>query len=315
MREVGGAAWDGLLTELGYADAYLRRAYVEGACVLEPGRPVLLEHDDAVFACIVRDEPRDVVSPYGYGGPVGAGRGFWPAYEDWCRESGVVTTFVRFHPLYENHRGAPVHVEALAPTVGWRLEGDLLAGMHPKHRNAVRKAAGSGLEVRASAGLGAFVPLYEETMRRAGAAPFYVFSPAYWYALERLADGLVRFDAFWAGDVVASALCLATPPWLHYHLGATAEAGRALGATTLLLYEAAVWARERRYERFHLGGGLGGKRDSLHEFKRRFDPGGELEAAVGKAVHDPATYRALGGDPDDLSGFFPAYRALGGPRS
>ena len=30
--------------------------------------------------------------------------------------------------------------------------------------------------------------------------------------------------------------------------------------------------------------------------------------AIGKAVHDAEAYRALGGDPDDLSGFFPAYR-------
>ena len=310
MREVEPAAWDRVLAELGYADAYLRRAYVESASVLEPGRPVLLEHGGAVFACIVRQEPRDVVSPYGYGGPVGEKAAFWPAYERWCRETGVITTFVRFHPLFENHRGAPVAVEALAPTIGWRLDGDVLAGMHSKHRNAVRKAAAAGVAVRVSDGLGDFVRLYEETMRRAGAAPFYLFAPPYWQALERLGGALVRFDALsGSGDVVASALCLATPPWLHYHLGATAEAGRALGATTLLLYEGARWAQERGYERFHLGGGLGGRRDSLHEFKRRFDPGGELDAAIGKAVHDPGIYRALGADPDDLSGFFPAYRA------
>ncbi|MBD0349109.1 MAG: GNAT family N-acetyltransferase [Thermoleophilia bacterium] len=308
MREVDPAVWDGLLAELGYTDAYLRRSYVESTCVLERGRPVLLEHDGAAFACVVRDEPPDVVTPYGYGGPVGAAAAFWPAYEAWCRGSGVVTTFVRFHPLFANQRGAPLHVERLAPTIAWRLDGDLLAGMHSKHRNAVRKAAGAGLEVRAAQGLGEFRPLYEETMRRAGATPFYFFSPAYWRALAGLGDALARFDAVRGDEVVASALCLATPPWLHYHLGATAEAGRALGATTLLLYETARWAQERGYARFHLGGGLSGKRDSLHEFKRRFDPGGELEAAIGKAVHDPAAYRALGGDPDDLRGFFPAYR-------
>ena len=225
MREVGGAEWDRLLAELRYADAYLRRDYVESACVLEPGRPLLLEHDGAVFSAIVRDEPRDVVSPYGYGGPVGDAAAFWHAYDAWCRETGVVTTFVRFHPLFANHRGAVVHVEPLANTIGWRLGGDLLAGMHSKHRNAVRKAAGSGVCVEAARGVGAFMPLYEETMRRAGAAPFYFFPPAYWQALDRLGDALVRFDASHAGQVVASALCLATPPWLHYHLGATAEAG------------------------------------------------------------------------------------------
>ncbi|MFN2471671.1 MAG: GNAT family N-acetyltransferase [Gaiellaceae bacterium] len=320
MREVEPSEWDGVLEELEVADAYYRRAYVESACVLEPGRTLLLEHEGTVFAGIIRGveivpEPRrspaaaDVVTPYGYGGPAGGGTaGFWPAYDAWCREQGVVTTFVRFHPLYGNQYGAAVHVEPLASTIGWGLKaGDLLAGMHPKHRNAARKAEGAGVTVEAVTGLGGFVPLYEESMRRAGAAAFYFFPPVYWEALERLGDGLARFDALADEEVVASALCLASPPWLHYHLGATSEAGRRFGATTLLLLEAARWAQQGGYAVFHLGGGVGGARDSLHEFKRRFDPSGEREAAVGKAVHDADAYRAVGGDPADLSGFFPAY--------
>jgi lipid II:glycine glycyltransferase (peptidoglycan interpeptide bridge formation enzyme) len=219
-----------------------------------------------------------------------------------------VTTFLRFHPLLQNQRGAPVHVEELAPTIGWRLQGDLLAAMHPKHRNAVRKAQKADLMVEDGTGIGGFPPLYEETMRRANAAAFYFFPREYWEALDRLGDGLARFHAFAEADVVASALCLASPPFLHYHLGAASEVGRKLGATTLLLYEIALWAQERGYTRFHLGGGVGGGRDSLHEFKRRFDPGGERPMAIGKAVHDPNAYRALGGDPDELAGFFPAYR-------
>jgi serine/alanine adding enzyme len=308
VREVEPSAWDGLRL-----DAYYRRTYVGSACILEPGEPVLLEHDGTVFAAIRRVltgtvPVKDVITPYGYGGPAGGDvAAFWPAYDEWAREEGIVTTFIRFHPLYANHRGAPSHLEELAPTIGWRLDGDLVAGMHAKHRNALRKVQASAVEVVAADGLGGFVELYEETMRRAGAAGFYFFAPSYWEALERTGM-LVRFDAVAGGEVVASALCLASPPWLHYHLGAASEAGRKLGASALVLYEAAVWARERGYERFHLGGGVGGRRDSLHEFKRRFDPGGECEVAIGKLVHDADAYRALGGDPTVLTGFFPAYR-------
>ena len=311
MREVEPSAWDSLLEELGLADAYLRLAYVESAAVLEPGRPVLLEHEGAVFAAVEREDPADVVSPYGYGGPVGGDGSFWPAYEEWCRERGIVSTFVRFHPLYANQRGAPIHVEQLAPTVGWRLgeERDLLAGMHWKHRNKVRKAENAGATVTAGTSLDGFVPLYEETMRRVGASAFFLFAREYWEALEGLGEGLVRFDAAIDDEVAASALCLASPPWLHYHLSATSDTGRTTGASTLVLLEAARWAQERGYERFHLGGGLGGKQDSLHHFKARFDPEGLLEAAVGKAVHDEEAYRALSGGDAGLDGFFPAYRA------
>ena len=310
MRELDAPAWDGL--EL---DAYYRRAYVESAALLDRGRPFLLEHEGAVFAGIERDDPaRDVVTPYGYGGPAGGDGSFWPAYEEWCRERGVVTSVVRFHPLYANQAGAPIHVEQLAPTVAWRLdpERDLLAGLHWKHRNKVRKAENAGATVGAAHGLGEFVPLYEDTMRRVGADAFYFFEPAYWERLAGLGEAIVRFDAELDGEVVASALCLASKPWLHYHLSGTTDAGRSTGSSTLVLLEAARWAQERGFERFHLGGGLGGRQDSLHHFKARFDPEGLVEAAVGKAIHDAEAYRELSGGVEGFDGFFPAYRASSG---
>jgi serine/alanine adding enzyme len=305
VRELDPDAWDAL-----QLDAYYRRPYVEAAALLDRGRPFLLEHDGAVFAGIERDEPRDVVTPYGYGGPVGGDGTFWDAYEDWARERGIVTTFVRFHPLYGNQRGAPLHVEQLAPTVAWRLEPerDLRAGLHFKHRNKVSKAESAGATVTQHDGLGEFVPLYEDTMQRLDADAFYFFEPAYWERLRELP--LVRFDAEIEGEVVASALCLATPPFLHYHLSGTTDAGRSTGSSTLVLLEAARWAQANGYARFHLGGGLGGKEDSLQHFKARFDPEGLVDAAVGKAIHDEDEYRRLSGGETSLDGFFPAYRRV-----
>jgi serine/alanine adding enzyme len=302
VREVPPEEWDGL--EL---DAYYRRPYVEAAA-LGAGRPFLLEHEGVVFAGIERDEPRDVVTPYGYGGPTGPG--FWDAYEEWARERGAVTTFVRFHPLYGNQDGAPIHVEELAATVAWRLdnERDLLAGLHFKHRNKVRKAEKAGATITAGSGLGDFVALYDDTMQRLDASAEYRFPSEYWERLAGLGEALVRFDASIDGEVVASALCLATPPWLHYHLSGTTDAGRSTGASTLVLLEAARWAQERGYDRFHLGGGLGGNADSLHHFKARFDPEGLVPAAVGKAIHDEHAYRELSGGSAAYEGYFPAYR-------
>jgi hypothetical protein len=54
---------------------------------------------------------------------------------------------------------------------------------------------------------------------------------------------------------------------------------------------------------------VGGQEDSLLEFKRRFDPEGTRQFAVGKAVHDPDAYRELSNRAEvSLEGFFPAYR-------
>lgn len=331
LAEVPAGAWDDLLESLGCSDAYLRSEYVAGATLLDEGETAFLHLDgpggDVVFACIVRELPetdrRDVITPYGYGGPVGVGEDppaerFYELYEAWCAENGIVSTFIRFHPLFANQRSAPstVHLSYSGPTVGWRLDDgrDLLAGMHGNHRNTCRKAMRAGVRVQAAPApndLAAFAALYEETMRRLEAADYYFFSPAYWELLStRLRDLCVRFDALLEGEVVASALCLAGTAWLHYHLGAMQGRARELGANNLLLYEAACWAREQGLSVFHLGGSAGTGEDSLFHFKRRFSPDDLYEYWVGKAVHDEEAYRGLSGRADiDLDGFFPAYRA------
>jgi serine/alanine adding enzyme len=258
----------------------------------------------------------DVTTPYGYGGPLAreprAATEFHAAYEEWCGDNGIVSTFVRFHPLYENHRYSDFHVEGVGKTVAWRLGADLFERMHTHHRRVVRKAERAGVEAvvdETPADLDEFVALYERTMERRNAVAFYRFSPDYWQALRPL---VTRVDARLDGDLVASVLCFASPPWLHYHLGASSDEGRRVGASNLVLYKAAEWARDRGFELFHLGGGVGVKEDSLLEFKRRFDPEGAREFAIGKAVHDPDAYRALTKQADvALAGFFPAYRGRG----
>ena len=328
IAEIEPDAWDELLERLGCADAYLLREYVESARVLDGGRPVLLHLSetggDVVFPLLVRDLPGgdgfDVTTPYGYGGPVATGPEpptveFWELYGDWCRDNGVVTTFIRFHPLFCNHRPAAleVRVEPMGRTVGWRLqEPDLFAGMHAAHRRACRRAARAGATVSARpapADLSAFAALYEVTMRRVDAADFYLFGELYWDALAGLGEALVAFEAeegesCWPRRSASprrrgSTTTSARPPTAGASSArATCSSTRRQSGPGSAATSASTSAGRRREGRL------------LFAFKRRFDPGGDLlEFAVGKAVHEPDAYRALTGrDPEDLDGFFPAYR-------
>ena len=311
MIEVEPGDWNTLLARIGLDDVYLRREYVESACTIESGRATFLADDEVVFPCILREfrGRADVTTPYGYGGPVGEpADAFYDAYADWCQARGVVTTFARFHPLYANQGYSAFHVEPLGTTIAWQLGADLFERMHSHHRRVVRKAQRAGLEVSVEdeLSLDQFVALYERTMARLGADSFYLFTPEYWESLGALP--LLLVSARREGELLASVLCFAAKPWLHYHLGASSEEGRRVGATHLVLYEAASWARDDGYELFHLGGGVGGRADSLFEFKLRFDPGAKREFAIGKAIHDQAAYRELTGAAADAGGFFPAYR-------
>jgi hypothetical protein len=324
IAEVPAGEWDDVLAELGVADAYLLRAYVEASALLEPGEPRFLRAGDVVFAAVEREIPgaggsRDLTTPYGYGGPAGPGHGerFHAAYEAWCRERGAVTTFVRYHPLLENQRLAPRSLDLVrvADTATWPLpaDADLLAAMHSMHRRGVRKALRAGVRATitpAPDALDDFVALYEEGMRRRDAHGFYFFPGPYWDALLRLGERLLRLDARSAeGELLAGMLCLATPPWLHYHLGAATEHGYALGASKLLFLEAALHGQANGYAELHLGSGLGGSEDSLWEFKQRFSPAPGRAFWVGRLVHDAERYRELSGGRAGGDGYFPSYRA------
>ena len=324
LAEVAPEDWDALRRRAGVTDVYYSSGFVEASAPLAGGEPVFLEGDGALFPVLLRRDPVDAVTPYGYGGPVSPDRpmpamiggsrlagGFAEAYGAWCRERGVISTFAVFHPLLPVETGG-FRVTALGGTVAWPLAGDLEAGMHAHHRRLVRRARGAGLVATATPSppeLGRFVAVYEETMRRAGADPFYFFPAPYWEALARDVP-LVRVDVVGPEGLAASVLGMGEPPLLHYHLGGSTEAGRRAGASQLALLGLALWGREHGFETLHLGGGVGGRADSLLEFKRRFAPDGLVPSAIGKAVHDEAAYlRAAGAPAIAWDAFFPAYRA------
>jgi serine/alanine adding enzyme len=322
--EVEPERWDEALRAAGVTDVYYSRAFVQASAALVGAEPVLLrlrgKAGDVFLACLVRSDPTDVVTPYGYGGPAGAGddpplAAFPAAYEAWCERRGAISSFVVFHPLLGNAGSAAAggfHRTPLAGTVAWALQRpDLLAAMHKHHRRVVRSAQAQGLEVvveQAPGDLAEFAGVYEQTMRRAGASAFYFFPRDYWDALTAGVP-LVRVDVRSRGELLASVLGMGERPWLHYHLGGATDAARGTGASHLALYGLALWGREQGLDTLHLGGGVGGRDDSLLEYKLRFAPEGRVGAAIGKAVHDlPAYLRLSGAAAVDWDGFFPAYR-------
>ena len=130
-------------------------------------------------------------------------------------------------------------------------------------------------------------------MSRLGADEFYFFPADYWQALaDGLGERIVLVEARFGDELAAAALCFATSPWLHYHVSGTSERGREAAAANLVLFEAARWGQKQGLEQFHLGGGAGGREDTLFHFKRRFYPDGRREASVGKLVHDAEAYRS-----------------------
>lgn len=98
---------------------------------------------------------------------------------------------------------------------------------------------------------------------------------------------------------------------VQYHLGGTKDKGLALSPARLMFDTVRLWATDLGYKTFHLGGGVGGHKDSLYQFKKGFSKT-EHSFYLWKWVIDSQSYDHLcqtkNLDPT-ASDFFPAYRS------
>lgn len=350
--------WEHAYAKASRQDVYYRHAYADLCHCMGDGDPFLFAYDDGAgnrvcYAFIRRPlqalpfasdaglegDWYDIISPtYGYGGPLCAEprepvlRAFRAEFEAYCRGAHIVSEFIRFHPLLRNHRFLEgtmdvVHDrETIFIDLGCSEEA-LFARYHSHHQRNIRKALKHGLEFRVLDAheslrqLNVFYRLYRETMDKVGSAPYYYFSTEYLERLfSRFGSNAVIGAAFLDGRMISAALCLREGDTLVYHLGASDQAMLHLGTNVFQFHELALWARRQGLRAFHMGGGHRG-RDSLFQFKHRFNPEGALDFHNGRKVHQPEVYARLvqawqryhAQEPSVP--FFPIYRTPPGARA
>ena len=353
----GDAGWD---TSLDSAadDIYHRAGYhrfaerVEDlsahlAVVTDPRRrrklvwPYLLR-PIAEIPSLADEEGFDVVSVYGYPGPIGSGCDpDDPFVADACarlvelwRSQGAITVFTRFHPLLANEvwarrlpaPGPPDEgaIVRLGRTVAIDLretEEAAVARYKKTLRQEISAARRFGLTTRVDeswSALGVFAELYRATMLRAKAANTYFFSLDDLETLKTFLDPEIHlFLTELNGRVAAAGLFTEHRAIVQAHLVGTDDAFRKLSPLKVLLDDVRRWAQDRGNQVLHLGGGRGGREDSLFAFKARFSPRRE-PFSIGRWVLDEAAYarvaetsaglaepRRSAANPD----YFPVYRA------
>lgn len=262
----------------------------------------------------------DIESPYGYGGPVvsGAGEdsafleraaGLWTAF---CAESGIVSEFVRFHPLLDNRRWACPGMRVLAerktipipleqyPTRVWSDP------YYRRHRNMIRKAEREDCRFEvlpAGENLDWFVPLYAATQDRLNAKADTRLGERYFASLarglgERSWLGVVRR----AAAVAAAVFVMESDAFAHSHLmGSDPEKSRG-GAANLVYHGIALEAANRGRRTLHMGGGLGASgEDPLYKFKTGLGPD-RAQFWLGTRCHDAQAYARLGAAWEERNG-------------
>jgi hypothetical protein len=315
LIEDGGASAAGGIG--GHPTEFFRGAHfleAEGAT-----HTLRIETDDAELLAPLLVRPiaagpdRDAVSPYGYPGFTVNGRApgadgaplLDPAAVDFHR-TGLVSVFIRHRLDLVPLAGATERnvVQIADPT--------LPPKSRPSDRRQVRRNLEAGYTVEliegaetSAAQRGAFLDLYEQTMRRTDAAPHYFFGASYFDRLLPAERTWLALAADPEGVPAAASIACVSDGYLHYYLSGSADSHLGDSPMKNVLARLIDHAAELDLP-LNLGGGIT-TGDALEEFKRGY-ANRTLAWQTSEVVCDPERYVALSGD-RDAGGYFPAYRA------
>jgi Acetyltransferase (GNAT) domain len=248
----------------------------------------------------------DAISPYGYPGvAAAAGASIDPASIDFSA-TGLVTVFVR-HAL-----GEPPLAGARQRNVVQIADPALPSKSRGSDRNRINKNLRRGYELRLVPGpetsateRAGFLAVYEQTMRRTGAAECYFFAAAYFDRILSSPRTWLALALAPGGEVAAASIAARSDGFIHYYLSGSADS-HLRDSPMKNVVAALVELSAEEGLPLNLGGGISCG-DPLEEFKRGF-ANREQPWLTSEIVCDETAYARLSAGRDAAS-FFPAYRA------
>jgi hypothetical protein len=276
----------------------------------------------------------DVTGPYGFASPLfrhrcGSHEDLVPrALQEMCQVLGerrIVSAFLRMHPLrpipatsltkvgYVVDHGKSVYVDLR------HSYDELWRNTRPRYRSYINSLQREGYLASMDeswASLDRFVEMYRQTMLRVRAAEWYHFSSEYFRILQDKLRGKLHLCTVACRDsIVCGGIFSEYAGTVHYLYGGVDSAHLNSHASKLLIDHVRRWAKERGNRLLHLGGGVGGRNDSLFQFKSGFSRTTTSFSTLRIVTH-PFLYQhlvrrweeAAGVRADAPNQFFPAYR-------
>lgn len=339
--------WNEIVKGFNNYDVYYLPDYTKAFQIHGDGEPLLFYYEDgnikAMNVVLKRDIAKDkkfsgklqensyydITTPYGYGGFLIEGEVTQESlkclddeYSSLCKQEGIISEFVRFHPVLNNSESAEkiYEISNFGKTITLKLESQeqVWGDFTPKNRNVIRKAKKSGVEIywgRDAKLFSNFIDLYNDTMDKDNAKDYYYFKKNFYNSvLHDLKFNSMMFYAIYQEKIIAMSMIMHSNQQMHYHLSASNREYQNLAPTNLLLYEVGCWGSENGYKTFHLGGGLGSSEDNLYKFKKAFNRNSDYTFAIGKKIFDEEKYnelvkiRSRDDNYNSETLFFPKYR-------
>lgn len=220
---------------------------------------------------------------------------FYRALKDYCRGHGIIFGFLRFNPYREDAPAAEeagfvvrqsdsqvyVDLQSSAEEI-WQ---GYSSSVRRNIRQAERKDITAACVEPTQDNISVFISLYQATMNRLSAKPFFYFNDAYFRHLLHRHPWSRLFFAQRNGKILAASIMLIDVDNAYYHLSCSDFDARRDKPTEAMLAQMVLWAQKHGLNRLHLGGGG----DTLSSFKARFSPY-RVPYYIGSCSFDEALY-------------------------
>lgn len=279
---------------------------------------------------------RDIVSTYGYGGPVFEGpetarheaaTAFECLFTEEVRRRDGIAEFVR-EDLFQGRlalRNSGEHVcNQMNIIVNLRKSiEEIERAYKPKVRKNVNRALSNGLKIIIDCEgkfIDDFLRIYYHTMeRREASCSFFISKDNFMALLKDLkpTNSVFFVHVKDSDGIIASEMILTSSDSMYSFLGGTLKNYFEMRPNDLLKHEAIMWGRKKGYSHFVLGGGASPD-DGIFKYKEGFEPDGKVPFFVRRIIHNPGAYEFLlakrkeyemknGATWEPRAGFFPLY--------
>lgn len=328
-------SWTGYMKKTICYDAYHTIHYHSVTSTAEPVLFVYEEGEDFIALPLLKrviehTDLCDFTSSYGYTGPLSNKpfdslsyeliENFKSSFFDFMKDHKAVSLFSRLNPflnqlpLLEKIGGVRTNGKTIYIDLKYSLEEQrarynkrLVRQIRQlRNKRYVIKHAESQEEVQL------FCKMYNENMFRVGAKQSYYFEESYFSSLLASPDFDSSLILIYDGkEMICGALLMWVNQIITIHLSATKESHIHLSPSKLLTEEISLFARTVGVEYLHLGGGVGGREDSLFKFKSSFS-NHMLADNLWCFIADEDAYSQLVQERNISAdrGYFPLYRSL-----
>lgn len=272
----------------------------------------------------------DMTSAYGYCGPTSNMElsnlpgttiaNFKAAFVNFMKQENAICIFSRLHPFLNQQRilesigglhdnGTTLYMDLSLPIEQQRLAYD------KRLCRQIRKLREKGYVIKEGScprEIKKFTEMYRQNMDRVQASKNYYFDEQYFSDLLNV-DGfesklLLIYDG---AELTCGALILLSDNIIRNHLSATSPGYLKESPSKLLTDEISMMGRRLGKKIFHLGGGVGGKEDSLFAFKWLFS-NLQVKDRTWRYINDQQAYNNLvlkaGAEAGTGPDYFPLYR-------